>query len=281
MTIAQAIQYALSLKLERLDAQLLVLHALGRSNSERAWLLAHGDDDLPATALAQLQSQAMRRTAGEPLAYITGYKEFYGLTLQVDARVLDPRADTETLVDWALECIDASETPSQKLIDLGTGSGAIALALKQSRPQWQVHALDFSEHALAVASANAHRLALDVQFHHGSWLQGLNHQFSVIISNPPYIAAQDEHLAALAHEPLQALASGEDGLNDIRIIINQAPRHLVATGWLLLEHGYNQANAVRALLQEAGFTNVQSRQDLAGIDRCSGGQWPGSNPLHH
>ena len=300
MTIAQATQFAQSLGLDRLDAQLLVLHALGRGNRERAWLLAHGDDAMPATAFAQLKTQAARRAGGEPLAYITGHKEFYGLTLQVDARVLDPRADTENLVDWALECMDASTSAapiavaapvalaastsampssSPKLIDLGTGSGAIALAIKHSLPLLQVHALDFSNDALAVARANAHRLALDVQFHQGSWLQGLDQQFSAIVSNPPYIAAQDEHLAALTHEPLQALASGNDGLDDIRTIIAQAPAHLLPGGWLLLEHGYDQATAVRTLLQEAGFIQVQSRQDLAGIERCSGGRWLGS--AHH
>ena len=280
MTIAQAMQYAQSLGVDRLDAQLLVLHALGRTHRERAWLLAHGDDAMPATALAQLQAQATRRAAGEPLAYITGHKEFYGLTLHVDARVLDPRADTETLVDWALECVDASTTSSATLIDLGTGSGAIALAIKQNRPLLQVHALDFSNDALAVASANAHRLALDVHFHQGSWLQGLDQQFFVIVSNPPYVAAHDEHLAALTHEPLQALAGGNDGLDDIRSIIAQAPVHLLPGGWLLLEHGYDQAATVRNLLQSAGFTQVQSRLDLAGIERCSGGQWLG-NALHN
>ena len=280
MTIAQAMQFAQSLGLDRLDVQLLVLHALGRTHRERAWLLAHGDDAMPATALTQLQAQATRRAAGEPLAYITGHKEFYGLTLQVDARVLDPRADTETLVDWALECLDATTTSSATLIDLGTGSGAIALAIKHSRPLLQVHALDFSNDALAVARANAQRLALDVHFHQGSWLEGLNQQFSVIVSNPPYIAAQDAHLAALTHEPLQALASGDDGLDDIRTIIAQAPTHLLPGGWLLLEHGYDQAATVRRLLQSAGFTSVQSRQDLAAIERCSGGQWP-SSVIHH
>jgi release factor glutamine methyltransferase len=278
MTIVQAIQYAQSLGLERLDAQLLVLHAMGRSNSERAWLLAHSDDALPATALTLLQALAARRAGGEPLAYITGHKEFYGLALQVDARVLDPRADTETLVDWAMECMDnVALTPT--LMDLGTGSGAIALALKHKRPQWQVHALDFSEDALTVARANANRLALAVQFHQGNWLQGLEQTFSIIVSNPPYIATQDAHLAALTHEPLQALASGDDGLKDIRNIIDQSPARLQPGGWLLLEHGYDQAAAVRNLLQSAGFRQVQSRHDLAGIERCSGGHWPGRTQL--
>jgi release factor glutamine methyltransferase len=275
MSISRAIQNAQSLGLERLDAQMLVLHALGRATTERAWLLAHGDDAMPAEAQTQLQQLAQRRAAGEPLAYITGTKEFYGLTLAVDRRVLDPRADTETLVDWALEVMDvqAATAAPPTLIDLGTGSGAIALALQHSRALWQVHALDYSPDALTVARANAVQLGLGVQFHQGSWLQGVHKKFSLIVSNPPYIASQDVHLAALHHEPLQALASGSDGLNDIRSIIDQAPAHLLDQGWLLLEHGYDQAEAVRALLLKAGFSQVQSRRDLAGIERCSGGQW--------
>jgi release factor glutamine methyltransferase len=273
MTVAQAVRHAQSLGLERLDAQLLALHALGRAATDRAWLLAHGEDALGHDAQAKLEALATRRAAGEPLAYLTGFKEFYGLALQVDARVLDPRADTETLVDWALECMDAWTQAAPALIDLGTGSGAIALALKHSRPHWQVHALDFSADALDVARANAARLALELQFHRGAWLEGVTDTFALIVSNPPYIAADDTHLAALTHEPLQALASGADGLDDIRVIINQAPECLHGGGWLLLEHGYDQAEAVRALLHAAGFAQVQSRRDLAGIERCSGGQW--------
>ena len=287
MRIEEAVRFALSLGLERLDAQLLVLHALGRASSERAWLLANGTDPMPAKAEALLQTLAQRRAAGEPLAYITGLKEFYGLTLAVDARVLDPRADTETLVDWALEVMDGlQETPSTTIIDskssttstqptvidLGTGSGAIALALKHSRPKWRVYALDFSTDALAVARANAARLALDVQFYQGSWLANMGGNFQLIVSNPPYIAAEDEHLAALTHEPLQALASENDGLDDLHTLIHQAPARLLHGGWLLLEHGYKQAEAVRALLLQAGFVRVQSRRDLAGFERCSGGQ---------
>jgi len=210
------------------------------------------------------------------MAYITGHKEFYGLDLAVDARVLDPRADTETLVDWALEVMDAwrpvgAEAPSA--IDLGTGSGAVALALKHHRTHWQIHALDFSTDALAVAQDNAARLQLAVQFRQGSWLRNVQERFSLIVSNPPYIAAQDTHLAALTHEPLQALASGDDGLDAIRTIVAQSAARLQPGGWLLLEHGYDQAAAVRGLLQNAGFHNVQSRRDLPGIERCSGGQW--------
>ena len=275
MTIDQAIRFALALGLDRLDAQLLLLHAAGRAATGRAWLLAHGSDALEPGVQAAFEAFAQQRRAGKPLAYITGHKEFYGLDLQVDARELDPRADTETLVDWALEVMDA-QVPTAKpptAIDLGTGSGAIALALKHSRPRWQVLALDFSVDALTVARANASRLALDVDFHQGSWLQGLVQKFSVIVSNPPYIAAQDHHLANLTHEPLQALASGVDGLEDIRTIVRQAPMHLLPGGYLLLEHGYDQSGAVRYLLEDAGFTQVQSRHDLSGTERCSGGRF--------
>lgn len=278
-TLASAIAQAQSLGLPRLDAQMLVLHAMGRPTHDRAWLLAHDGDALPPDAERTLQANVQRRAAGEPLAYITGFKEFFGLTLAVDARVLDPRADTETLVDWALACMDAWQGPTDACphaIDLGTGSGAIALALQHSRPQWQVHALDYSTDALAVAQTNAARLNIPVLFRRGAWLAGVQERFALIVSNPPYIAAGDQHLATLTHEPLQALASGTDGLDDIRTLIAQAPACLLPGAWLLLEHGYDQAPAVRALLADAGFAQVQSRCDLAGIERCSGGQWPGT-----
>jgi release factor glutamine methyltransferase len=280
MNIAQSLQHTCALGLERLDAQLLLLAALGRPGHDRTWLLAHDTDSVPPEVLTRLQTTAQRRLAHEPLAYITGYKEFYGLNLCVDPRVLDPRADTETLVDWALEVLahDPLDSAVRSVLDLGTGSGAIALALKNVRPDLQVHALDNSAQALTVARANAQRLGLTVQFHQGAWLAGLPHgangvpgRLHAIVSNPPYIAATDPHLAHLTHEPLQALASGADGLDDIRTIIHQAPGHLHPGGWLLLEHGYDQADAVAALLRKSGFSNVQSRHDLAGIARCSGG----------
>ena len=277
-SVAQALAWAQRHGMDRLDAQLLVLHALNRSGQERAWLLAHDTDALPATALATLQANVQRRAAGEPLAYITGRKEFFGLDLAVDARVLVPRPDTETLVDWALELLtrptprltDSHPRQPLQVLDLGTGSGAIALALKHTRPDLQVSAVDASADALAVAQANAQRLQLDVAFAQGNWLDGVPGRFDLIVSNPPYIAAADHHLGALTHEPLSALASGADGLDDIRTIIRQARTHLVPGGWLLLEHGYDQAGAVRALLCEAGFTQAQSHCDLAGIERCSG-----------
>lgn len=280
MQIQHAIQTVIGLGVERLDAQMLALHAMGKQPHQRAWLLANDNQDMPFEVLQRLDAYARRRAGGEPLAYITGHKEFYGLDLVVDARVLDPRADTETLVDWVLDLYPAPEDSfgqqALRVIDLGTGSGAIALAIQHQRPQWQVHALDYSADALAVARSNAQRLKLAVVFRHGSWLQNVQERFHVIASNPPYIANGDHHLAALKHEPLQALASGADGLEDLRTIIAEAPRCLEVNGWLVLEHGYNQAEAVRALLVEAGFTNVQSRHDLAGIARCSGGCWRGA-----
>ena len=273
LTVAQAAAWAQTLGLPRLDAQVLLLHALGRAPHDRAWLLAHDDDPLDAAVQDSFAAYAQRRLSTEPVAYITGQKEFFGLTLHVNHRVLDPRADTETLVEWTLSCL--ADTPSPDVVDLGTGSGAIALALKHARPDAQVSAVDASADALSVASANAERLALPVDFHHGSWLAPLNGRtFDAIVSNPPYVASDDVHLAALKHEPLSALASGADGLDDIRMIVREATQYLKPNGWLLIEHGYDQAHAVQTLLGNQGFVNVQSRPDLAGILRCSGGQWP-------
>jgi release factor glutamine methyltransferase len=274
MTLTQAAAWAQTLGLPRLDAQVLLLHALGRTPHDRAWLLAHGDDALDTTVQATFENHTQRRLNTEPVAYITGQKEFFGLTLHVDPRVLDPRADTETLVEWALSCL--ADVPMPHVVDLGTGSGAIALALKHSRPDAHVHAVDASTDALAVAQANAAQLGLEVHFHAGSWLSPFDApmKFDAIISNPPYIANADAHLAALTHEPLSALASGIDGLDDLRAIVSQAGEHLQPGGWLLLEHGYDQAQAVQDLLGNAGFTQVQSHADLAGILRCSGGRWP-------
>ena len=269
-TFEQALQSAIAQGIVRLEAQLLLLQALGRTAKERAWLVAHDDETLSITAQQVWQDALRRRLAGEPLPYITGWATFYGLDLRVDARVLCPRADTETLVDWALAILP----PAARAVDLGTGSGAIALALKHQRPDVHMHACDISADALAVAKANAQRLGLEVAFSQGAWLAGLSQVFDAVVSNPPYIADADPHLAALAHEPKQALTSGADGLDDLRAIIAQAPACLKPGGWLLLEHGYDQASAVRQFLQAKGFVEVQSRKDLAGIERCSGGRWP-------
>jgi release factor glutamine methyltransferase len=282
-TPAQLLARALGRGLDRLDAQLLLLHALGRPAQDRAWLLAHDTDTLPAVAQAAFDACVQRRLDDEPVAYITGHKEFFGLDLQVDERVLVPRPDTETLVEWALSLLPnppgaggGDGMPAQQILDLGTGSGAIALAIKHARPDLGVSAVDASTRALQLAQANARRLQLPIEFMQGSWLSGVSGHYHVIVSNPPYIAAQDPHLKDLRHEPLQALASGADGLDDIRRIITQAPAHLHPGGWLLLEHGWDQAEAVRDLLEAAGFVQVQSRRYLSGIERCSGGLWTGS-----
>ena len=269
-TLGAALRQLQTGGLPRLEAQMLLLHALGQPPQARAWLLAHDDAALPADAATRLHALATRRLAGEPMAYLTGEKHFHGLRLQVDARVLDPRDDTETLVDWALALLPA-DAP-RRVLDLGTGSGAIALAIAHARPQARVTAVDASADALAVARANAGRLGLAVTLHHGDWLAPVaGEAFDLIVSNPPYIAEGDAHLPALAHEPRSALVSGADGLDDLRRIVATAPAHLAPGGWLLLEHGWDQAAAVRALLTDAGFTQVQSRRDLAGIERCSGG----------
>ncbi len=271
-TVAQALAQAQGEGLPRLEAQMLLLHALQRPTGDRAWLFAHGDEALAVPTLSHYRRLCARRAAGEPVAYLTGTREFYGLTLQVDARVLDPRPDTETLVDWALELL--AGVPHPRIADLGTGSGAIALALAHARPDAQVLAVDGSLDALAVARANGERLALPVRWQHADWLEGVPGPFEAIVGNPPYIPAQDPHLAALRHEPLPALVSGDDGLRDIRTIVLQAPARLAPGGWLLLEHGWDQAPAVQSLLRAAGFTQVQSRDDLAGIARCTGGTMP-------
>jgi release factor glutamine methyltransferase len=271
MNVAQALAEAAALGLERLDAQLLLLHALGRSETDRGWLLAHDADDVPAMNHGYFRAACERRAAGEPLAYIVGHKEFHGLDLQVDRRVLVPRPDTETLVDWAIEIAQGFDAPH--VIDLGTGSGAIALAIKKACPSASVEATDTSADALDVARANARRHSLDVGFRQGSWLDGIDGPFQLIVSNPPYIASHDEHLPALGYEPEGALVSGPHGMNDLRAIVQQAPTRLVPGGWLILEHGWDQAPRVRELLLAAGFDYVASRRDLAGIERCTGGKF--------
>ena len=271
-TVTSALTWAQAQGLERIDAQWLLLHVLGQPNSGRAWLIAHGDDALSSAQSELLFALCARRVAGEPVAYLTGHKGFYGLDLQVDARVLDPRPDTETLVDWALERLAGH--PAPRVLDLGTGSGAIALALAHARPDATVLAVDASADALAVARANGERLRLPVQFTQSDWFSEVQGAFDLIVSNPPYIAEHDPHLPALRHEPLAALVAGADGLRDLRAIAAAAPAHLAPGGWLLLEHGWDQAEAVQMLLRAQGFEGVQTRNDLTGIGRCSGGQRP-------
>lgn len=274
LEVQQAIQFGQEhFGLTRLDAQMLVLHACELPIHDRAWLLTHSDEVLKTTAMARYLDFLLRRRGLEPLAYITGVKEFFGLQLQIDKRVLDPRPETETLVEWALTCVADISKPY--IADLGTGSGAIALALKHTLLDAQVTAVDASADAVKVASANSKRLGLEIFTQVGDWCVPLAGQtFDLIVSNPPYVADGDAHLAQLPHEPLSALVAGKDGLDDLRQIVAQAAKNLKPGAWLLLEHGFDQAQAVQDMLANQGFVSVQSRQDLAGILRCTGGQWP-------
>ena len=223
---------------------------------------------------AAFDAACRRRADGEPLAYLLGEREFHGLLLQVGPAVLVPRPDTETLVDWALQLLGTPLAQAPEVADLGTGSGAIALALKHRHPAAHVCAVDCSDRALDVARANAARHDLQVEWQQGDWWQPLQgRRFHLVVSNPPYVAGDDPHLAALRHEPALALTPGGDGLAALAHIIQCAPLHLHDGGWLLLEHGHEQAGAVCRLLADAGFEAVQTRADLAGRPRCSGGRW--------
>ena len=284
-----------------LEVQLLLQHVL---NVNRAWLIVHDNDALQANIHAVFEALLKRRLNGEPIAYILGYREFYGLKLKVTAETLIPRADTETLVEAALariptqnpnrpslrakrsnlktknsDEIASSPSSSQRqtsVLDLGTGTGAIALAIAKHRPQSLVTAIDVSEKALSVAQENAETLGIvNIHFIHSDWFGVLNAQrFDVIVSNPPYIETNDTHLKQgdLRFEPISALASGMDGLDDIREIIDSAALHLNPHGWLLLEHGYNQAETVAKLLMRAGFAEISHALDLAGIQRVTLGR---------
>jgi release factor glutamine methyltransferase len=277
MTVGQALAAARAAGVARLDAQQLLAHVTGRS---RTWLLAHDDAPLSPEDAGAYQALLQRRAAGEPFAYLVGEREFHGLVLRVTPAVLVPRPDTETLVDWALALLQPpgplSAVPAPQVLDLGTGSGAIALAIKHRCPRAAVVALDASAPALEVARGNAQRLQLDVQFLQSDWWSALPPgRLDLAVSNPPYVAEADPHLAGLAHEPLSALTPGGDGLGALRRLVQQAPSHLRAGGWLLLEHGHDQGEAVRGLLQTRGFDAVDTRRDLEGRERCSGGRWPG------
>jgi release factor glutamine methyltransferase len=272
LTVAAALCEARALGIERLDAQLLLSHVAAEP---RTWVLAHDDAVLDTETAAAWRRLAARRAHGEPLAYLVGTKEFHGLMLHVDTSVLVPRPETELLVDRALEILRVDYGPgtSPRVLDLGTGSGAIALALKAAWPAARVCASDRSAAALDVARANTHRLGLDVQFRTGSWwAPWSDERFEIVLSNPPYVADGDPHLAALSHEPALALTAGRDGLDALRTIVGGAAAHLEHDGRLWLEHGFEQADAVQALLRAAGFSGIETRLDLAGQPRCSGGR---------
>jgi len=276
LTVRDALMQAQAQGLSRIDAQLTLGELLQRN---RAWLLAHDDEPLTLADAQRWADWLARRAQGEPLAYITGHKEFFGLPLQVSPAVLVPRPDTETLVDWALDLIrdlrQQSATPEAPLdvADLGTGSGAIALALAAHGGPLRVTATDASEVALQAAARNAHQLRLTIHAKLGPWFAPLaGERFHLIASNPPYICEGDPHLQALTHEPISALTAGADGLSDLRQICAQAPAHLHPGGWLVLEHGWDQAGAVAELMRAAGFTAIDHRRDLGGVLRCTAGK---------
>lgn len=261
-------------RLEACDANLLLQAALGVN---RAYLAAHHDQFLNSRQAAAYAEWVQRRRAGEPIAYILGEREFYGLNFKITPAVLIPRPETELLVEQALQRIP--ETQSSKILELGTGSGNIALALARYRPLANITAVDCSEEALAVAERNAGKLpgaeSRNIVFKKSDWFGALGGEtYNIIISNPPYVASGDAHLLQgdVRFEPRQALNGGADGLNCIRQIIGGALSRLCKGGWLLFEHGYDQAAACRGLLAQSGFTQVFCSKDLAGIQRVSGGQ---------
>ena len=271
----------------RYESQLLLQHAL---KVNRAWLIAHENDDVAIDIQHEFNTLIQRRIGGEPIAYILGNREFYGLNLAVTPATLIPRPDTETLVEAALAKIPAHETAKTldsdlcrndelSILDLGTGSGAIALAIAKHRPHSDVVGVDASPSTLEVAKKNASALQIpNVQFLPSNWFSALEgERFNVIVSNPPYIEEADIHLKQgdLRFEPLSALASGADGLDDIRRIIDDCLIHLKPQGWLMFEHGYNQAESVRELMAQAGLVNIETFHDLGGNDRVT----IGKNPL--
>ncbi|MDO5610289.1 MAG: peptide chain release factor N(5)-glutamine methyltransferase [Pseudomonadota bacterium] len=270
VSAAAALRQA-SARIAREDAEHLLLAVLGKS---RGWLFAHDDAVLDSAEHARFAAWVTRREAGEPVAYLTGRRGFWTLDLVVSSATLIPRADTELLVELALARIPPAA--AARIADLGTGSGAIALAIASERPQAEVIATDFSMAALDVAANNAQRNRIaNITFRHGEWFAPLaGEQFDVIASNPPYIEADDPHLGQgdLRFEPATALASGVDGLDDLRRITRAAPAHLHVGGWLLLEHGWNQGESVRRLLAEAGFVDVETVRDFEQRERVSLGR---------
>ncbi|WP_310452032.1 peptide chain release factor N(5)-glutamine methyltransferase [Sulfuritalea sp.] len=294
MTTVAAALVAARAKLPAGEARLLLGHVLQQS---AAWLLAHDDQVLDEDELLAFASLVARRAGGEPIAYLVGFREFFGREFEVSSAVLIPRPETELLIEIALAKVGAcrpavsthpgfrfaagernsrqAESAAARILDLGTGSGCIAVTLALEIPQAQLAAVDASAAALLIARKNAERLGAHVRFLQSDWFSALGgERFDLIVANPPYIAAADPHLAAgdLRHEPAAALASGADGLDAIRCILAAAPAHLASGGWLWLEHGYDQAEPVRELLAAAGLADIEQCRDLAGIIRASGGR---------
>ena len=276
MTITEALRNAAQ-RIERRDAEVLLGDLL---HGNRAFLVARGQDGLDPAILERFESWVARRAGGEPVAYITGTREFYGREFRVDPAVLIPRPETEHLIEQALARLPRPNGPENRarprVLDLGTGSGAIAITLALERPPCQVTACDVSRAALIVAATNAERLGARVEFIESDWYAALNgHTFDLIVSNPPYVAAHDSHLSQgdLRFEPPGALTDrSADGLASIRKIAEGARKHLAPGGWLLFEHGYDQASAARDILLKAGFEHLICEKDLAGIPRVSGGR---------
>lgn len=284
-TVAQALRWAEALLAESgedsadaladaaIDARWLLAHVLQKN---QAWLRAWPERALSADEDMQFQAAVLRRQRGEPVAYITGNQGFWSLELEVTSDTLVPRADTECLVMAALDTLDAQP---RRVLDLGTGTGAIALALASERPQWQVFASDIDAASVALAQRNAARLQLPLAVRQSDWLQSWGgERFDLIVSNPPYIRSDDPHLQGVGvrHEPLRALVSGVDGLQDIRRLIEAAPAHLFDGGWLMLEHGFDQGAAVRQLFAVAGWHQIATRQDYGGNERVTLARWMSS-----
>ena len=270
MTIRDLLKLAL---IDPLEARILMAHALQCS---RVQLVIRENDVLSAEQVNNISGLLLRRMQGEPIAYLTGEREFFGLSLKVTPDVLIPRPETELLVELAMEKLPQAG----RVADLGTGSGAVAIALAHARRDAQVIATDISDEALSVARDNAEHNRVKIQLMRSDWFGLLDGVFDLIVSNPPYIAASDAHLSQgdLRFEPVSALTDHANGMTALSAIIDGAPAHMKSGGWLLLEHGYDQATVVRQQLIRAGWSDVQSWKDLAGIERVSGGQWNAESP---
>ena len=256
----------------RLDSQLILAHVL---NKDITHLLTWPDKSIPENLIATLQELLKRRSTGEPMAYILGQCEFWGLTFDVNSDVLVPRADTEIVIETILKMVNELKLEQPRILDLGTGSGAIAIALASELPTAKVTAVDVSSAALTVAQHNARKLLLDnISFVVSDWFEAISKQsFDIIVSNPPYIAEADPHLASLVYEPTLALTAKDAGYADLALLIQQAPDYSLS-GWLFLEHGYSQSDKVRRLMQENNYEQITSVKDLAGHERCTFGKMP-------